>query len=66
MKAISHDWICNPPTGFTVQNYAFDTMLAQHIAYPELPKGLEFVANLYAGLGGWKKMVKTDSEGEGK
>ena len=52
--------------GFKVEGYKFDTMLAQHIAYAELPKGLEFCSKLYLGAGGWKSMLEQDSEGEWK
>lgn len=61
----AHDIPILEKSGFITRNYSFDTMLAQHIAYPELPKRLEFVASLYTGVSGWKRMVGED-EGEGK
>ena len=53
--------------GFEVQGYDFDTLLAQHLVWPELPKGLEFLGKVYAGLPGWKHLLGSpDEEGEGK
>lgn len=55
--------------GFVVGGYTFDTLLAQHIAYAEMPKALEFCAKLYNGTGGWKHVVKKyvdEDEGEHK
>lgn len=33
--------------GIVVSNYAYDTMFAQHCAYPEFKKGLDFQASIY-------------------
>jgi uracil-DNA glycosylase family 4 len=33
--------------GIKTDNFAFDTMLAQHIAWTELPKGLDFITSCY-------------------
>lgn len=55
-------------TGFVVEGYfegGFDTLLAGHACYPDSPKNLEFLALVWAGLGGWKAMVKAEG-GEGK
>jgi hypothetical protein len=52
--------------GFVVKNFDFDTMLAQHVAFPEMSKGLEFMAKLYLGVPGWKSLVKAEGDGEGK
>lgn len=52
--------------GFRVEGYAGDTMLAHHIAYPEIPKGLKYLSNVYLGVGGWKSLVTEDDEGDGK
>jgi hypothetical protein len=51
--------------GFTVRGYDWDTMLAQHVTYPEMPKGLEFMTKLYCGVPNWKHLIK-EEEGEGK
>lgn len=50
--------------GFKVAGYSFDTMLAQHVLYPEMPKRLEFIATLYLGYPRWKHL-KSDA-GEAK
>jgi hypothetical protein len=52
--------------GFTVRGYEFDTMLAQHVCYPGMDKGLEFMAKMYLGSPGWKHMVRGETDGEGK
>lgn len=52
--------------GYTIGNYAGDTMLMHRIAYPEVPKSLKYLANLYLGIGGWKSLVSQDDEGEEK
>lgn len=52
--------------GFTVNGFIFDTMLAAHLTYAELPKSLEFVASVYAGFPRWKYLVKPTDEMEGK
>jgi uracil-DNA glycosylase family 4 len=48
--------------GFEVNNYSFDTLLAAHIAFPEMRKRLEAVSKLCGGPTGWKPYLK---EGEG-
>lgn len=53
--------------GWKVVNYAFDTMLGQHVVFPEMPKALQFCATLHCRIPGWKWLVKEDEEsGEGK
>ena len=52
--------------GYVVNGYAGDTMLMNHIAYPEMSKGLKYLANLYLGIGGWKALVSESDEGEDK
>ena len=53
--------------GFAIGNFTFDTMLAQHIAFPEMPKSLAFTSNLYLGAENWKGLTKNLSTGgEGK
>lgn len=46
--------------GFVVEGYEYDTMLAAHVAYPGVPKGLEELAKVHLRAGGWKRMVKGD------
>lgn len=52
--------------GFLVNGYAFDTMLAHFLAYPEMPKGLAFLAGLYLQIPSWKFLATPEMEGEGK
>lgn len=53
--------------GFKVGGYLWDTLLMQHIAYPEMAKGLEHCARLYCGVNGWKHILgSTDETGEWK
>ena len=33
--------------GLVVHNYAYDTMVNQHVMWPELPKGLEYLSSIY-------------------
>ena len=33
--------------GITVNNYEYDTMVAQHIMWPELPKSLDYLSSIY-------------------
>ena len=58
-------WLEN--NGFHVEGYAFDTLLAQHIAYAEMKrsKGLEVCARFYNGAQAWKWTVG-DVEGDWK
>jgi hypothetical protein len=54
--------------GFVVNGYynlGGDTMLMQGQAYPEAPKRLNFIANVYLGLTDWKYLV-AEGEGEAK
>ena len=52
--------------GFTVAGLVDDTMLMAHVAYPELPRGLQYRAILHSGASAWKRLVSSDDEGEGK
>lgn len=36
--------------GFTIRGPIFDTMAASHTLYPELPKGLDFLASMYTRI----------------
>ena len=53
-------------SGFEVNGYVFDTMLAMHVAYPGVPKGLLDLAKVHLRSGNWKAMVKDETLGEGK
>ena len=49
--------------GFEVNGYVGDTMLQAHLTYGrELPKRLDFLALLYAGIPNWKTLVKPEDE----
>lgn len=49
--------------GIEVKNYAFDTMCAQHVAYPELPKSLAVLCSIYTDRPYYKFMRgASDSE----
>ena len=52
--------------GFEVNNYLADTMLMQHLAYPEQPAGLQFIATLYNRRPHWKRLSDLEEEGEDK
>ncbi len=52
--------------GFTVNGYCFDTLIGHHLAWPETPKKLGFVAPLYTGIPNWKSLVKEETDGEEK
>lgn len=41
-----------------VENFWFDTMLAQHCLYPTTPKGLDFLASIYTNECYWKSEGK--------
>lgn len=63
----AHDVPILERTGFVVRGFTDDTMLMQHVCYPEMPKKLEFLGILYAGMPAWKWLSKgTEEEGEGK
>jgi hypothetical protein len=42
--------------GLRINNFAEDTMLHHHSLYPEMPKGLGFMASLYSNEQAWKLM----------
>jgi uracil-DNA glycosylase family 4 len=44
---IKYDWTVLERYGFQVKNIVGDTMLMAHTIYPELPKGLDFLASIY-------------------
>ena len=48
--------------GIQPRNCTSDTMLLHHALYPELQKGLGFLASLYADEGAWKLMRKHTEE----
>jgi hypothetical protein len=52
--------------GFKPAGYAFDTMIASHCAYSEMPKGLEYLSVLLVGAQPWKHLTKEEDLEEGK
>lgn len=51
MRYLAHE-------GFFVRNPREDTMLLHHSLYPELPKGLGFLASIYTNEAAWKLLNK--------
>lgn len=51
-------------TDIQVRGYARDTMVAQHAAYPELPKGLDFLGSIYTREPYFKDEGKAWKEGD--
>jgi len=48
--------------GIRPKNCAHDTMLLHHVLYPELPKGLGFLASIYSNESAWKLLRKRGEE----
>jgi uracil-DNA glycosylase len=48
--------------GINPRNCQHDTMLLHHVLYPELPKGLGFLASIYSNEGAWKLLRKKGEE----
>jgi len=46
--------------GYELKNYYFDTMIAQHILNPELPRGLDFLTSVYTRQPYYKNTSKED------
>lgn len=47
--------------GCTVRGPFEDTLIQQHARYPELPKGLDFLASIHCDEVAWKKMRNTET-----
>ena len=60
-----YDWDQLESVGFEINGPIFDTLLASHVAFPELRKGLPFVSKMCGGPVGWKPLLK-ESEGDKK
>jgi hypothetical protein len=52
--------------GFRVRGPLWDTMVMSSRAYPEMPKGLQFLATRYLWASVWKTLVRPEEEEEGK
>lgn len=48
--------------GFEQVNLVDDTILMQHVAYPELPRGLQFCATWYCKMPVWKGVEAAEDE----
>lgn len=48
--------------GYTVGNYAEDTMLLHHVIHPELPHNLEYIVSIYGKTPAWKHVVKGQAD----
>lgn len=48
------DTIMLHENGFTVNNWDYDTMIAQHVLQPELPIGLDYCASMYTDINYYK------------
>jgi uracil-DNA glycosylase family 4 len=55
-----HDVFILEAMGFRVENWDFDTMLAHHLCYAELPHKLEFIASVHTFMPYYKDEVKAD------
>lgn len=63
-NGISFDIPMLERNGFEINGVEFDTLLAAHIAYPGVPKGLEELSKVHLRAGGWKGLVKVDEDKE--
>lgn len=48
------DTIMLEENGFTVKNWTYDTMVAQHVLQPELPIGLDYCTSMYTNINYYK------------
>lgn len=55
-----HDILCLRSMGFTVAPCYFDTMLAHHLLFAELPHKLPFLTSVYSTLIYYKDDIKSD------
>lgn len=56
----THDITILAENGFIVVNYQFDTHLASHVLYPELPRSLEELVSYYTWMKPYKHLSKVD------
>jgi DNA polymerase I-like protein with 3'-5' exonuclease and polymerase domains len=52
--------------GFKVGGPLADTMIRAHYTYPEMKKGLQYLATAYLGYANWKKKLDERDDLEGK
>ena len=48
--------------GIEINNFAYDTMIAQHVLQPELPIGLDFCTSIYTSINYYKDDGKESSD----
>jgi len=65
-NGVTHDVPILEDIGFNVRGALVDTMLLQHTAYSEQPKGLQFTATLHCWAPNWKTLTKPEDEEDGK
>lgn len=56
------DTIMLEENGFTVENWTYDTMVAQHVLQPELPLGLDYCTSMYTNINYYKDDGKETSD----
>lgn len=56
----THDTELLRLNGYTVNNYAWDTMIAQHVMWPELPRSLAYITSINTREPYYKDMVKEE------
>jgi|SRR5882724_6045961 len=56
----THDTELLRLNGYTVNNYAWDTLVAQHVMWPELPRSLAYITSIHTREPYYKDMVKED------
>lgn len=49
-----YDWCWLKRAGYDIQNFWFDTLVAMHSAWPQMPKGLDVLASLFTNEPYWK------------
>lgn len=56
------DTIILEENGFSVENWTYDTMIAQHVLQPELPLGLDYCTSMYTDINYYKDDGKETSD----
>lgn len=56
------DTIMLEANGFEVNNWTYDTMIAQHVLQPELPLGLDYCVSMYTTINYYKDDGKESSD----
>jgi hypothetical protein len=56
-NGVTHDVPMLEDMGFEVGGELLDTMVLAHHLYPEMRKGLQYLATLYLGAGVWKSLT---------